>query len=140
MIKYFLGHSLGWILRRQKQLKLTGQQIAEEKAFKLGMQRDTGAGIAALRNAYKIYSKDAARANPSISLIKKDIDAVGQAETALGFEMVPYHLKGYEILTPAQKAIYAQFEAEFAKASRCRCTTPRSGRSNNQLQKFYRRE
>ena len=127
-IKYFLAHSLGfapifnlhhhspgWILRRRKQLNLTDQQVAEEKAFKRGMQKDTGADIAVLRQAYKTYSTDAARPNPSIALIKKDISAVGQAETRLGFEMVPYHLKGYQILTPAQKAIYAKLEAEFVK-------------------------
>jgi Spy/CpxP family protein refolding chaperone len=128
-IKYFLAHSLGfapifnlyhhspgWILRRQKQLKLTDQQIIEEKAFKRGMQKDTHAGIAALRKAYKTYSKDAARPNPSIALIRKDIDTVGRDETRLGFEMVPYHLKGYEILTPAQQAIYAKLEAKFVQS------------------------
>lgn len=125
-IKYFLAHSLGfapifnlyhhspgWILRRRNQLKLTDQQISEEKAFKLGVQKSTLANIAALRKAYKAYSADAARPNPSIALIKKDIDAVGGDETSLGFEMVPYHVKGYKILTPAQKATYATLEAKF---------------------------
>ena len=128
-IKYFLAHSLGfapifnlyhhspgWILRRQKQLKLTDQQITEEKAFKLGMQKSTGADIAALRKAYKTYSKDAARPNPPIALIRKDIEAVGRDETRLGFEMIPYHLKGYDILTPAQQAIYAKLEAKFVES------------------------
>lgn len=128
-IKYFLAHSLGfapifnlyhhspgWILRRRKQIKLTDRQVAEEKAFKLGMQKDTRTDIAVLRKAYTKYSADAARANPSISLIKKDIEIVGRDETRLGFEMVPYHLKGYEILTPAQKATYAKLEAKFVKS------------------------
>lgn len=128
-IKYFLAHSLGfapifnlyhhspgWILHRRKQLKLTKTQIAEERKLARGMEKHTGADIAILRKAYKMYSSDAARPDPPLSLIKTDVDRIGRDQTRLGFEMVPYHLKGYGILSPTQRATYAQLEAAFLKS------------------------
>lgn len=128
-IEYFLGHSLGfapifnlyhhspgWILHRRKQLKLTKAQDAEEKHFARGMQKQTGADIAILKQAYKTYAADAARADPPLTLIKRDIARVGRDQTRLALEMVPFHLQGYDILTPPQRATYAKLEAAFIKS------------------------
>lgn len=128
-IEYFLGHSLGfapifnlyhhspgWILHRRKQLKLTKAQDAEEKHYAHGMQKQTGADIAILKQAYKTYAADAARTDPSLTLIKRDVDRVGRAQTRLALEMVPFHLQGYDILTPPQRATYAKLETAFIKS------------------------
>lgn len=125
-IKYFISHSFeftlifnryhqspGWMLRHQKQLKLTHQQIAEEKRFKRGMQKSTAHDVTSLKKAYRTYAADGAQTDPSISLIKKDIALVGQKETMLALEMVPYHLQAYKILNSTQRKTYSEIEKRF---------------------------
>lgn len=125
-IKYFINHSFdftsifnryhqspGWFLRHRKELKLTNRQIVEETRLKRGMQRSTAHDVAKLKAAYRTYALDGAKANPPISLIKKDIELVGHRETILALEMVPYHLTGYKILDSSQRKIYADIESKF---------------------------
>ncbi|BDB13863.1 hypothetical protein ANFP_11830 [Acidithiobacillus ferrooxidans] len=66
----------------------------------------------ALQHAYDKYKKDASTAHPTLAMIKSDIIRVGKAETQLAWEMVPYHLQGYALLNPAQKATYTQLSAK----------------------------
>ena len=117
--KYFRAHSLGfsqifkryhpgpyWILDNAKEFGLTKGQIAQEEKLKDGMAISTITDDRKLQKAYAIYKRNAAATTPNESIIKRDIYNVGKAETLLAWEMVPYHLKGYSILTPAQKKMY----------------------------------
>ena len=123
--KYFRSHSLGfseifkryhpgpyWILHNAKKLDLTKSQIAQEEKLKDGMAISTITDDKKLQKAYAIYKENAAVAEPKASVIKRDIYNVGKAETLLAWEMVPYHLKGYTILTPAQKNTYSMLAKE----------------------------
>ena len=123
--KYFRSHSLGfseifkryhpgpyWILHNAKKLDLTKRQIAQEEKLKDGMAISTITDDKKLQKAYAIYKENAAVAEPKASVIKRDIYNVGKAETLLAWEMVPYHLKGYSILTPAQKNTYTMLAKE----------------------------
>lgn len=118
--KYFRSHSLGfseifkryhpgpyWILHNAKKFDLTKNQIIQEEKLKDGMAVSTITDDKKLQKAYAIYQENAAVAVPNESVIKRDIYNVGKAETHLAWEMVPYHLKGYSILTPEQKRTYA---------------------------------
>ncbi len=123
--KYFRYHSLGfsdifkryhpgpyWILHNAKRLDLTKDQIAQEEKLRDGMAISTITDDRKLQKAYAIYKKDAAVAEPKASALKRDIYNVGKAETLLAWEMVPYHLKGYSILTPAQRTTYTMLAKE----------------------------
>jgi Spy/CpxP family protein refolding chaperone len=116
---YFRTHSLdfpqvfrshhpgpGWILSHNAQLNLTGAQMTIEKQLMLGMVTATRSDVGALQVAYAKYQADAALKEPSLQLITADVDAVGKAQTRLGLAMVPFHLKAYAALTPAQKVTY----------------------------------
>ena len=117
--KYFRAHSLGfsqifkryhpgpyWILHNAKEFGLTKNQVAQEEKLKDGMAISTITDDKKLQKAYAIYKRNAAATAPNESVLKRDIYNVGKAETLLAWEMVPYHLKGYSLLTPAQKKIY----------------------------------
>lgn len=119
--QYFRMHSLGfssifkryhpgpyWILGNQAAFHLSLRQIRMEKQIKDEMAMHTIADDRSLQQAYRKYAKDAATTHPTLATIKSDIIRVGKAETRLAWEMVPYHLQGYALLNPAQKAIYTQ--------------------------------
>ncbi len=116
---YFMHHSLGfpfiffrfhpgphWDLMHTAALHLTPQQVAEEKHLAMGMMMETSRGVRQLKAAYRNYRKAARAPNPSIRALVGDVMAVGRAETYLGYVMIPFHLKGYRVLDPAQQAIY----------------------------------
>jgi len=44
--------------------------------------------------------------------VKQDIEAIGKAQTHLALVMVPYHLKAYAMLNPAQQMLYRKLVAE----------------------------
>jgi hypothetical protein len=121
---YFMHHSLGfpfiffrfhpgphWDLLHAAALHLTPQQVAEEKHLAMGMMMETGRGVRRLKMAYRNYRKAARAPNPSIRALVGDVMAVGRAQTYLGYVMIPFHLKGYRLLDPAQQAIYQRLAA-----------------------------
>jgi hypothetical protein len=60
----------------------------------------------ALKKAYRAYREYAKQPNPSIKVLIHDVQTVGRAQAYLGYEMIPYHIKGYRLLDPAQQVIY----------------------------------
>ena len=117
--EYFRSHSLGfssifkryhpgpyWILHNAQKLNLTKYQVEQEKKLKYGMAISTITDDMKLQKAYAIYKENAATSMPNEAVIKRAIYNVGKAETRLAWEMVPYHLKGYSMLNPAQKQTY----------------------------------
>ena len=95
-----------WILQHAQQFNLTASQKTGEAMLKMGMISTTMTDTQKLQEAYKRYAQDSSAADPARSTIHADINAVGKAQTTLAFEMVPYHLKGYALLTPAQQTLY----------------------------------
>lgn len=125
MHQYFVGHFLGfakyfyqfhpgpnWDLMNASALHLTAAQIKLEKTLVMGMMEDTKRGVMALKKAYRRYADDAKKPNPSIRVLIKDVQVVGHAQAYLGYEMIPYHLKGYRLLDPAQRVIYHRLARE----------------------------
>ena len=123
--QYFRSHSLEfssifkryhpgpyWILKNKSAFHLTPGQIQRESQIKDEMAMHTIEDDRALQHAYDKYEKDAATAHPALATLKGDIIRVGKAEMRLGWEMVPYHLQGYALLNPAQKATYTQLAAK----------------------------
>ncbi|ACK80764.1 MULTISPECIES: hypothetical protein [Acidithiobacillus] len=123
--QYFRTHSLDfssvfkryhpgpyWILKNKSAFRLTPRQIQGEVQLKNEMAMRTIEDSSALQHAYDKYKKDASTAHPTLAMIKSDIIRVGKAETQLAWEMVPYHLQGYALLNPAQKATYTQLSAK----------------------------
>lgn len=110
----FKSHHPGpyWILEHVKQLQLSSAQIKQQEELKFGMARSTISGNIALQNAYKKYASDASAIEPSPTLIKHDIEAIGEAQTHLAWVMVPYHLKAYSALNPAQQTLYRALVAQ----------------------------
>ncbi len=104
----FKSHHPGpyWILKHVKQLQLSGEQIKQQEELKFGMAKSTISGNSALQNTYKKYASDASAIEPSLTLIQQDIEAIGAAQTHLALVMVPYHLKAYSALNPAQQTLY----------------------------------
>ncbi len=122
---YFMHHSLGfpfiffvfhpgphWDLMHAAALHLTPQQVAEEKHLAMGMMMETGRGVRQLKAAYRNYRMAARAPNPSIRALVGDVMAVGRAQTYLGYVMIPFHLKGYRLLDPAQRIIYLRLAAK----------------------------
>ncbi len=116
---YFMRHSLGfvniffryhpgphWDLMHRSALDLTPVQVAEERRLAMGMMHATERGIVALKAAYRNYRQDARQPDPAIGTLIEDVKAVGRAQSYLGYEMIPYHLKGYAILNASQKIRY----------------------------------
>ena len=95
-----------WILKKKSDFGLTDVQLKQEEALKMGMAKNTIEDETALKQAYATYTADSAKPDPSPAQIVSDIEAVGKAQTSLATEMVDYHLKSYELLTPEQKKIY----------------------------------
>jgi Spy/CpxP family protein refolding chaperone len=116
---YFRAHSLefpqvfrarhpgpGWILQHAAALHLTAAQVSAETRLKAGMVGAARSAVSGLQAASARYQADAAMTAPSLRVITADIEAVGRAQTRVGLAMVPYHLKAYAVLTPAQKATF----------------------------------
>ena len=101
-----------WVLEKTKQFQLTPEQIKAQEDLKFAMAKSTIASNAALQKAYKKYAADAMVTEPSLAVIEKDIEDIGKAQTRLAGEMVPYHLKAYSALTPAQQTLYRKLVAE----------------------------
>lgn len=110
----FKSHHPGpyWILEKTKEFQLSDEQIKQQEALKFSMAKTTITGNTALQKAYKKYASDASATEPSLAVIKKDIEAIGKAQTQLALVMVPYHLKAYAALNPAQQTLYRKFVAE----------------------------
>ncbi|MHB8232180.1 MAG: hypothetical protein ACYDDB_04695 [bacterium] len=119
--KYFLSHSYdfgpifykyhpgpNWYLQHIKNLKLTPSQLIIVKRLDAGMIKDTIAGMKNLKIAYAKYKKDSMEADPSIKTIIGDIKEIGKAQTYLAYEMIPYHLKSYRLLSSSQKKIFQE--------------------------------
>ncbi|MGC8555235.1 MAG: hypothetical protein ACP5NA_07110 [Candidatus Acidulodesulfobacterium sp.] len=116
---FFMHHSLGfpsifykfhpgphWILMHAKSFNLNSSQIKQEKMLTMEMMHSTIKGVMMLKKALKQYKMDAMQNNPSISKLISDVKAVGNAETYLGYEMIPFHIKGYRVLYPSQQSLY----------------------------------
>ena len=125
MHMYFVHHNFGfarnfyrfhpgphWDLMNASALHLTAAQIKQEKMLVTGMMQDTKQGVVALKNAYRKYREYAKQPNPSIRVLIHDVQAVGHAQAYLGYEMIPYHIKGYRLLDPAQRVIYHRLARE----------------------------
>ena len=123
--KYFASHSFEfssifkshhpgpyWILENAKQLRLSSEQIKHQEGLKFAMAKNTIADNATLQEAYKKYASDASATEPSLAVIKKDIEDIGTAETHLALVMVPYHLKAYSALNAAQQKLYRELVAK----------------------------
>lgn len=95
-----------WILEKTKEFQLSSEQIKQQEDLKIGMAKSTISGSAVLKKAYKKYASDASAAEPSLAVIKKDIEDIGKAQTHLALAMVPYHLKAYAALNPVQQTLY----------------------------------
>ena len=119
--KYFLSHSFdfgpifykyhpgpNWYLQHAKSLRLTSSQLVIIKKLDAGMIKDTVMGIKNLKLAYSKYKKNSMKVAPKIKTIIDDIKNIGKAQTYLAYEMIPYHLKSYAILTPSQKKIFQE--------------------------------
>lgn len=98
-----------WILEKTKELQLSGEQIKQQEDLKNGMAKSTLSGNAVLQKAYEKYASDASATEPALAVIKKDIEAIGKAQTHLALVMVPYHLKAYAALNPAQQTLYRKW-------------------------------
>ena len=101
-----------WDLVHAKQLRLTPGQISAEEHLVKGMKRDTIRGITTLKAAYRHYRNYARQKTPKLGTLIHDVKAVGRAQAYLGYEMMPYHLKGYRLLDNAQKSIYKRLARE----------------------------
>ncbi len=119
MKTFFAHHSLGfphifrrfhpdpnWILTHAKAFNLNSSQIKQEKKLITEMTPDTIKGVVKLKKALKQYKIDAKQNNPSITKLISDVKAVGSAETYLGYEMIPFHIKAYRVLYPSQQSLY----------------------------------
>ncbi len=121
---YFRAHSLEfpnifgrhhpgpyWILENARAFRLTPKEIREELRLKIGMARRTVIDVQVLKRRYARYEMAARARHPSLKALRADIRAVGAAEAALAYEMMPYHLRSYALLTGRQKTIYWQLVA-----------------------------
>ncbi len=110
----FKSHHPGpyWILENAKQFQLSSEQIKQQEDLKFGMAKSTISSNTALQKAYKKYASDASAAEPSLAVIKKDIEDIGHAQTHLALVMVPYHLKAYSALNPTQQTLYRKLVAK----------------------------
>ena len=119
LMKIFKQHNLGflpvfyrfhpgpnWVLMHAKALNLNSSQIKQEKILTMEMMHNTIKGVMRFKKALKQYKMDAMQNNPSISKLISDVKAVGNAETYLGYVMIPFHIKGYRVLYPSQKSLY----------------------------------
>ncbi|MHB1544655.1 MAG: hypothetical protein ACYCS1_10320 [Gammaproteobacteria bacterium] len=123
--RYFMRHSFGfpsifyryhpgphWDLKHARALHLTAAQIREEKTMAMSMMHATMKGIMALRVAYRKYREDARRPNPSIKTLVQDVRGIGSAQSYLGYEVIPFHLKGYRLLDSSQRTVYRHLARE----------------------------
>ncbi len=101
-----------WILEKAQQFQLSSEQIKHQESLKFAMAKSTISGNTALQKAYKKYTSDASATDPSLAVIKKDIEDIGKAQTHLALVMVPYHLKAYSALNPVQQTLYRKLVAK----------------------------
>lgn len=131
MKKFFMSHSLDfrfnfyifhpgpfWVYKNSKVLKLTPVQALQEKMLANEMMSETKKGIKTLKKAIARYRDYARRTNPSIKKLIDYAKDVGRAETYLGYEMIPFHIKGYRLLSQSQRIIYLRLAK--IKASKMR--------------------
>ena len=129
MVIFFKRHSLGfipifykyhpgplWIVKHAKALNLTPAQIKQARILQKGMFQKTKVGIMALKNAIRQYRAAAKQENPSIKGLITDVQAVGNAETYLSYEMIPFHIKAYRLLNASQKIKYRKLRKMMLKA------------------------
>ncbi len=123
--RYFMRHSFGfigifyryhpgphWSLMHAQALHLTPAQISEEKMLATGMRSHTMRGIMSLRMAYRRYREAARQPDPSTRTLIRDVREIGRAQAYLGYEMIPFHLKGYRLLDPSQRITYRRLAHE----------------------------
>ncbi len=119
MKRFFRMHSLNfrfnfyifhpgpfWVYKNAKVLKLTPVQVLQEKMLAKEMMNDTKQGIKTLKKAILAYRTAAMRKNPSIKKLIGRTKAVGEAETYLGYIMIPSHIKAYRLLDTSQRITY----------------------------------
>ncbi len=129
MVIFFKLHSLGfipifykyhpgpmWIVKHAKYLNLTPAQIKQAKILQKGMFQETKSGIKTLKNAINQYRMSAKQTNPSIKGLIEDVKTVGKAETYLGYEMIPFHIKAYRLLNASQKIQFKKLRKMMLKA------------------------
>ena len=117
--KYFRAHSFDfpkafgryhpgpyWILHHASAFHLTKKQTEQETMLKLGMAKSTIMDDIRLKNIYAHYVQDSKALNPSSSRILADISSIGKEQTILAKEMIPYHVKGYNLLNSTQRKTY----------------------------------
>jgi len=116
---YFVAHSFGfpanfreyhpgpkWILDNSTAFKLTDAQSTKLKAIAKQMFDDVASLDKTSQAAYMKYKDDSSSPTASASTLEGDIDGIGKADEALAYTMIPYHLQGYALLTPAQQQTY----------------------------------
>ncbi|MFW0884438.1 hypothetical protein ACMCNP_05235 [Candidatus Acidulodesulfobacterium sp. H_13] len=119
MKRFFRMHSLNfrfnfyifhpgpfWVYKNAKVLKLTPVQVLQEKMLAKEMMNDTKQGIKTLKKAILGYRTASMQKNPSIKESISRVKAVGEAETYLGYVMIPSHIKAYRLLDPSQRMMY----------------------------------
>ena len=104
----FKSHHPGpyWILAHAKEFQLSPEQLKQQEELKNAMAESTIAGNTALKKAYEKYARDVSSSEPSVAALNSDIEAIGKAQTHLAQVMIPYHLKSYALLNPAQQSLY----------------------------------
>ena len=119
--KYFRAHAFGfsqnyglyhpgpyWILHHLAPFHLTAAQKHQEMMLKLGMARTTVEDNHELKVAYARYQADSIVLHPNVGHIHADIRRIGHIQTALAFEMIPFHQRSYALLNPKQREVYRQ--------------------------------
>lgn len=105
-----------WILR-EPSLKLTVLQQRQETALKLAMARATLKDSLRVKWADKRYDQLSRQANPNLQQLHMALSAAGVARVVLGWEMIPFHVRAYQLLTPIQKVRYKQLVALRVRAA-----------------------
>lgn len=81
-----------WILARADKLQLSQEQVKQQEELKNAMAEATIVGATAPKKAYEEYGRDAEAAEPVNDTLKRDIEAIGEAQTHLA--------PGYDPLSP----------------------------------------
>ena len=104
----FRNHHPGpkWILNHQQLFHLSPQQKVQELHLTQEMVATTIKDVTALKVLYHKYEVASAKTNPNPTVLKTDITLIGKQQARAAYEMIPYHLAGYEALTPTQQIIY----------------------------------
>jgi hypothetical protein len=100
-----------WILQHAPDFNLTQAQTTGLEHLRDGMRVAVAKDSINLKQAYTQYAADARAATPQQSIMLKDVQAVGRAQTQLAGAMIPYHLQSYTVLDAAQKNTYERLVA-----------------------------